>query len=52
MVTLELRPSPLLPELVDFFSFSYFPKKERVIFQCLHILCAAQKDPHATFVKE
>ena len=29
-----------------------FPEKERVIFQCLHILCAAQKDPHATFVKE
>ena len=27
MVTLELRPPPLLPELVDFFSFSYFPKK-------------------------
>ena len=29
-----------------------FPEKERVIFQCLHILCAAQKDPHAKFVKE
>ena len=44
MVTLELRPPPLLPELVDFFSFSYFPKKKRVIFQCLHIQCAAQED--------
>jgi hypothetical protein len=27
MVTLELRPPLLLPELADFFSFSYFPKK-------------------------
>ena len=29
IVTLELQPPSLLPELVSFFSFSYFPKNSQ-----------------------